>query len=75
MTAEVGDDGATWRNVAGVPVITNGNPKSGIQVVVTPVVAASPSPSSRPPPTPSAGAGPATEPGPSGWRPAGGSSS
>ena len=27
MTAEVGDDGAPWRNVAGVPVITNGNPR------------------------------------------------
>ena len=39
VTAEVGDNGATWRNAAGVPVITNGNPKSGIQVVVTPVIA------------------------------------
>ena len=35
VTAEVGDEGQTWRNVAGVPVITNGNPKSGVQIVVT----------------------------------------
>ncbi len=52
VTAEVGDDGAVWRNVAGVPVITNGNPKSGIQVVVSEVAA--PSPSASPSPTPSA---------------------
>ena len=49
VTAEVGDEGQTWRNVAGVPVITNGNPKSGVQIVVTPVaVAPSPSPSANP---------------------------
>ena len=53
VTAEVGDDGQTWRNAAGVPVITNGNPKTAIQVVVTPVVVASPSPSPSPSPTPS----------------------
>jgi uncharacterized lipoprotein YbaY len=52
VTAEVGDGAASWRNVAGVPVITNGNPKSGVQVVVTEVAVASPSPS--PSPTPGA---------------------
>jgi uncharacterized lipoprotein YbaY len=52
VTAEVGDNGATWRNVAGVPVITNGNPKSGIQVVVTEVAAPSPSPNPSPSPAP-----------------------
>ena len=52
VTAEVGDNGATWRNAAGVPVITNGNPKSGVQVVVTPVIAtATPSPTVAPAPT------------------------
>jgi uncharacterized lipoprotein YbaY len=52
VTAEVGEGAATWRNAAGVPVITNGNPKSGIQVVVTEVVAPSPSPSPTPAATP-----------------------
>ena len=33
----------TWRNTEGVPVITNGNSRSGIQVVVAEVVAPSPS--------------------------------
>jgi uncharacterized lipoprotein YbaY len=51
VTGEVGDQGVTWRNAAGVPVITNGNPTSGVQVVVTEVVAASPSPSPTPSPT------------------------
>ncbi|MFL5645098.1 MAG: YbaY family lipoprotein, partial [Chloroflexota bacterium] len=51
VTAEVGDEGVTWRNAAGVPVITNGNPKSGVQVVVTPVVAAAASPTVAPAPT------------------------
>jgi hypothetical protein len=54
VTAEVGDGGAIWRNAAGVPVITNGNPKSGIQVVVTQVVAAGASPSPSASPAPSA---------------------
>jgi len=59
VTAEVGDEGQTWRNVAGVPVITNGNPKSGVQIVVTPVaVAPSPSPSATPSPAPSAAPAP-----------------
>jgi hypothetical protein len=52
VTAEVGDGDATWRNVAGVPVITKGNPKAGIQVVVTEVVA--PTPSATPTATPAA---------------------
>jgi len=55
VTAEIGDGGATWRNAAGVPVITNGNPKSGVQVVVTPVSAA---PSASPSPSPSPSASP-----------------
>ena len=62
VTAEVGDDGQTWRNAAGVPVITNGNPKTAIQVVVTPVVVASPSPSASPSPTPIPSVSPAPEP-------------
>ena len=45
VTAEVVNDTEAWRNTEGVPVITNGNPRSGIQVVVAKVVAASPSPS------------------------------
>ena len=48
VTAEVGDGGAIWRNAAGVPVITNGNPKSGIEVVATQVAAAGASPACRP---------------------------
>jgi uncharacterized lipoprotein YbaY len=59
VTAEVGDGGTTWRNAAGVPVITNGNPKSGIQVVVTQVAALSPSASPSPSPSPSASPVPA----------------
>jgi uncharacterized lipoprotein YbaY len=63
VTAEVGDDGSTWRNVAGVPVLTNGNPKSGVQVVVTPVVvAASPTPTVAPAPTASPTPVPPPEP-------------
>ncbi|MFL5643601.1 MAG: YbaY family lipoprotein, partial [Chloroflexota bacterium] len=54
VTAEVGDEGVTWRNAAGVPVITNGNPKSGVQVVVTPVVAVAASPTVAAGPTASA---------------------
>ena len=48
VTAEVGDASTSWRNAAGVPVITKGNPKSGIQVVVTEVAVASPSPTATP---------------------------
>jgi uncharacterized lipoprotein YbaY len=54
VTAEVGAGTTMWRNVAGVPVITKGNPKAGIQVVVTAV--ASPSPSATTTPTPTAAA-------------------
>ena len=49
VTAEVGDEEATWRNAAGVPVITNGNPKTAVQVVVTEV--STPAPSATPSPT------------------------
>lgn len=63
VTAEVGDGASTWRNAAGVPVITNGNPKTGIQVDVTAVSIASPSPSATPSPSPSATAAPIPAPG------------
>ena len=52
VTAEVGDSNTTWRNAAGVPVITKGNPKAGVQVVVTEV--STPAPSATPAPSPSA---------------------
>ena len=52
VTAEVGDSTGIWRNAAGVPVITKGNPKAGVQVVVTQV--STPVPSATPVPTPSA---------------------
>jgi hypothetical protein len=54
VTAEVVNGSETWRNTAGVPVITNGNSRTGIQVVVAEVVAASPSaaPTTGPTPTP-----------------------
>jgi uncharacterized lipoprotein YbaY len=55
VTAEVGDSSATWRNAAGVPVITKGNPKTAVQVVVTevstPVVSAPPTPAPSAAPT------------------------
>ena len=51
VTAEVVDSGQAWRNDAGVPVLTKGNPKTAIQVVVTPVVFASPSPTATPAPS------------------------
>lgn len=44
VTGEVVDGAQTWENDAGVPVITKGNPIADVQVVVTPVVAPSPSP-------------------------------
>jgi uncharacterized lipoprotein YbaY len=50
VTAEVGDSTATWRNAAGVPVLTNGNPQTAVQVVVTEV--STPAPSATPVPTP-----------------------
>jgi len=46
VTAEVNDTGATWRNVAGVPVLTKGNPKTAVQVVVTEV--STPAPTATP---------------------------
>ena len=52
VTAEVGDSTGIWRNAAGVPVITKGNPKAGVQVVVTQV--STPVPSATPVPAPSA---------------------
>jgi uncharacterized lipoprotein YbaY len=56
VTAEIHDTTGSWRNAAGVPVITKGNPKTAIQVPVTQVlVASSPSPS----PTPAASPAPA----------------
>jgi hypothetical protein len=51
VTAEVVDSGQSWRNDAGVPVLTKGNPKTAVQVVVTPVVFASPSPTATPAPS------------------------
>ena len=56
VTAEVGDSDATWRNAAGVPVITNGNPKTAVQVVVTEV--STPAPSATPTPSPAPSAAP-----------------
>jgi uncharacterized lipoprotein YbaY len=50
VTAEVGDSNATWRNAAGVPVLTKGNPKTAVQIVVTEV--STPAPSATPVPTP-----------------------
>jgi hypothetical protein len=58
VTAEVGDATTSWRNAAGVPVITKGNPKSGIQVVVTEVAVASPSPTATPSASPIPGPAP-----------------
>jgi uncharacterized lipoprotein YbaY len=52
VTAEVGDSTGIWRNAAGVPVITKGNPKAGVQVVVTQI--STPVPSATPVPAPSA---------------------
>lgn len=63
VTAEVGDGTSTWRNAGGVPVITNGNPKAGVQVPVTAVSVASPSPASTLSPSPSPSPSPAPPPG------------
>jgi uncharacterized lipoprotein YbaY len=54
VTAEVVNGDETWRNTEGVPVITNGNSRSGIQVVVAEVVAPSPSAARSAPPNPPA---------------------
>ena len=67
VTAEVGDsEMSTWRNAAGVPVITKGNPKTAVQVVVTEV--STPAPSATPVPTPAPSAAPAPGSGRDGWR-------
>jgi uncharacterized lipoprotein YbaY len=63
VTAEVGDGSSTWRNAGGVPVITNGNPKAGVQVPVTAVRVASPSPAPTASPSPSPTVAPAPPPG------------
>ena len=63
VTAEVGDGTSTWRNAGGVPVITNGNPKAGVQVPVTAVTVASPSPAPTLSPSPSPTPAPAPPPG------------
>jgi hypothetical protein len=51
VTAEVGDSNATWRNAAGVPVITKGNPKTAVQIVVTEVSTAAATPAPTPAPS------------------------
>jgi uncharacterized lipoprotein YbaY len=63
VTAEVGDGTSTWRNAGGVPVITNGNPKAGVQVPVTAVSVASPSPAPTLSPAPSPTPAPTPPPG------------
>jgi len=60
VSAEVGEGDTVWRNVAGVPVITDGNPTSGIEVAVTAV--ATPTPSASPTATPAATPTPAPVP-------------
>jgi uncharacterized lipoprotein YbaY len=60
VTAEVGGQDVSWRNAAGVPVITKGNPKTAIEVVVTPV--ATPIPSVAPTPTPASSPTPVPAP-------------
>ena len=52
VQAELTSGAQTWANAAGVPVITNGNPLSGVQVVVTAVAAPTPSPTPTAEPTP-----------------------
>ena len=66
VTAEIGDEGVVWRNATGVPVITNGNPKTGVQVVVSKVVAPTPSSTPTPIPTPAPSPPPPPEPGKTG---------
>jgi uncharacterized lipoprotein YbaY len=56
VTAEVGDSSATWRNAVGVPVLTKGNPKTAVQVVVSEV--STPAASATPVPTPGPSAAP-----------------
>ena len=54
VQSELTSGSATYANAAGVPVITNGHPISGVQVVVSEVATPTPSPSATPLPTPSA---------------------
>jgi uncharacterized lipoprotein YbaY len=61
VVAEINDGTEmTWRTLAGVPVITNGNPTSGVQVVVSEIVPLTPTPTPTAAPT----ASPAPDPGP-----------
>ncbi len=53
----------TYTNAAGVPVITNGHPLSGVQVVVAEVATPAPSPSATPEPTPAPSAAPDSDAG------------
>src|SRR5206468_7284850 len=58
VAAKVIDNDVIWLSPAGVPVITNGNPKSGVQVVITQLAVATPAPSAPPSPTPVASPAP-----------------
>jgi uncharacterized lipoprotein YbaY len=51
-TASVWDGTAIWAAADGTPVITKGNPKSGVTLTVTPVPTPTPSPTASPSPTP-----------------------
>jgi uncharacterized lipoprotein YbaY len=63
VQAEVTAGDQTWANAAGVPVITGGNPLSGVQVVVNEVAKPTPSPSPTPVPTPTASPPPTADTG------------
>lgn len=63
VQAELTNGDETWANAAGVPVITNGNPLSGVQVVLAEVAQPSPSPSATPLPTPAPSPAPGTDSG------------
>ena len=52
VQSEVTSGDQVWANAAGVPVITKGNPLTGVQVVVSEVVQPRPSPSPTPIATP-----------------------
>jgi uncharacterized lipoprotein YbaY len=62
VEAEVGDEGISWRNAGGVPVITKGNPKTGVQVVVAEVSTPTPAPTPTPTPVATAAPAPPSEP-------------
>lgn len=63
VQAELTSGSQTWANAAGVPVITGGNPLSGVQVVVAEVAQPTPSQSPTPAPTPAASPPPAPDSG------------